>query len=350
MTTPYRDLPEHAWWPASVSRRKGTGVDPVVAAPFAISRSDRIATAGSCFAQHIARALAGSGFNHFVVEHLDQIAPPEIAHRYGYGVFSARYGNLYTARQLVQLFDRAHGVFLASETAWETGGRWYDPFRPFVEPNGFGCLQNMLGDRESHFAAVRRMFRELDVFVFTLGLTECWECRADGAILPSCPGASGIGQFSADHYAFRNFRASEVTVDVQAFIDRLRAVNPAARMVLTVSPVPLIATMEPRSVVVSTAYSKAALRVAADEIVHANERVAYFPSYEIITSNYSGGAFYEPDFREVRPEGVAYVMSLFLKHYCGVSAPAKAEATVPKPELISTSERIADIICDEERL
>lgn len=347
MTTPYRRLAPHAWWSASVSKRSSSEVDPVVSAPFAISRSDRIATAGSCFAQHIARALAASGYNYFVVENLEGIAPPEIALQFGYGVFSARYGNIYTARQLIQLFDRAHGVFAPDETAWESNGRWYDPFRPYVEPGGFATLDNLLDDREGHFASVRRMFRELDLFVFTLGLTECWECRKDGAVLPSCPGASNIGRFDFERYNFRNLTAGEVTEDLKAFVDRLQRVNPSAKVLLTVSPVPLIATMEERSVIVSNAYSKAALRVAADEVVRAHSNVYYFPSYEIITSNYSRAAYYESDFREVKAEGVDCVMSLFLRHYCDGAPPVQSELKNFKG---STARLISGVICDEERL
>ena len=65
---PYQDLPTHAFWRNAVAGPPLADVDPVVAPKFTISRADRVATAGSCFAQHIARHLSRSGFNYFVTE------------------------------------------------------------------------------------------------------------------------------------------------------------------------------------------------------------------------------------------------------------------------------------------
>ena len=52
---PYGSLPAGASWRRAVAEVLPAEVDPVVAAPFRIGRGDRVATAGSCFAQHIAR-------------------------------------------------------------------------------------------------------------------------------------------------------------------------------------------------------------------------------------------------------------------------------------------------------
>ena len=68
--------------------------------------------------------------------------------------------------------------------------------------------------------------------------------------------------------------------DLAAFLARLKRVNPDAKVVLTVSPQPPIATYEPRHVLVSATYTKAALRVAADEIERTHPDVWYFPGYE----------------------------------------------------------------------
>ena len=49
-------------------------------------------------------------------------------------------------------------------------------------------VEELTEDRSRHLAAVRQMFETLDVFVFTLGLTESWEHVPDGAALPLAPG------------------------------------------------------------------------------------------------------------------------------------------------------------------
>ena len=65
---PYRNLPDHNFWDRSVSGINMQDVNPIVNFKFMITPDTRIATAGSCFAQHIARALLNSGFNYYVTE------------------------------------------------------------------------------------------------------------------------------------------------------------------------------------------------------------------------------------------------------------------------------------------
>lgn len=76
---PYRNLPEHRLWRKAISDRRTSDVDPVIAAPYRIGKTDRIATAGSCFAQHVARYLRNAGLNFLVTETAHPITPPELA-------------------------------------------------------------------------------------------------------------------------------------------------------------------------------------------------------------------------------------------------------------------------------
>lgn len=232
-------------------------------------------------------------------------------------------------------------------------GRMIDPYRPTIQPGGFACLEELRGDRRQHLAAVRRMVEELDVLVFTLGLTETWYAKADGAVYPICPGVSG-GSFDPTRHGFMNQRVGEVIGDLTETIGLIRTRNPRARFILTVSPVPLIATMEDRSVLVSTTYSKSALRVAAEDVAATHEGVSYFPSYEIITGNYTRGAYFAGDMREVTEAGVEHVMRLFLKHYTNFAEEtlslALPETKAPQPASggmrVALEEAVA-VLCDE---
>lgn len=312
---PYTSLPDKAFWRRSVAGRPMAEVDPVGEFDLQLSRDAKVATAGSCFAQHIARYLKQSGFNYYVAEAGHPIVPEAVREAQGYGLFSARYGNIYTARQLVQLMDRAYGNFAPEEAPWvDPDGSVRDPFRPTVQPGNFISVSEMEADRAQHLAAVREMFETLDVFVFTLGLTECWRSRADGAVFPLCPGVNG-GDFDPEKYEFYNQGVEDVTADMTAFIKKLKAVNARAEVVLTVSPVPLMATAEPGAQVLSaTTYSKSVLRVAAEQLRKAHAHVHYFPSYEVITGAFNRGRYYAEDLRNVVEDGVSHVMGLFLAH------------------------------------
>ena len=341
---PYRGLPDHQFWQKAVADVEPKDLDPVVNARTRIETATRIATAGSCFAQHIARALQQSGFTYYVAE-AGETLPAEEARARQYGVFSARYGNVYTATQMLQLFDRANGDFTPVDDVWRRpDGRYVDAFRPQVEPDGFETADEVRAARVEHFAAIREMWKTLDVFVFTLGLTEGWRSKLDGAVYPLAPGVAA-GEMDVARYEFHNYTAQETAEAMGRFLARLKAINSRVKVILTVSPVPLAATYEDRHVLVSTAYSKAALRVAAEQLAQGHDWVEYFPSYEIITGAYSRGAYFDKDLRTVTPAGVAHVMSRFLHHHT-----VAATTERPKSTLSREMSEGQEVICEEELL
>lgn len=336
---PYADLPDYAYWKQAVGERPAGSINPVVAPRLRLSRDDRIATAGSCFAQHLSRRLVIHGLNFMDVE---PTAP-------GAHSFSAKYGNVYTSRQLLQLFQRAFGTFAPCETAWRRpDGRYVDPFRPRVIAEGHPDEGAVEQASRVHLDAVRRMFVELDLFVFTLGLTECWASRADGAVYPIAPGVIA-GGFDSDRHAFLNLGHADVKRDMAQFLESLWSVNPEARVLLTVSPVPMVATRESRHVLVSNAESKAVLRSVAGELGRSDARVEYFPSYELIAGAHNRGEYFAPDNRSVTDAGVDHVMRVFLESYglaSGGTGPSAQDSAAMAA--FDTLEAATDALCEEE--
>jgi hypothetical protein len=347
---PYQSLPSHTRWTRAVADPERDEVDPVISFPFTLSPDDRVATAGSCFAQHIARHLKKSGYCYYIVEDGHPLGGDDLKQEFGYGVFSARYGNIYTTRQLLQLFKRTYSGFVPKEDHWTTAdGTFLDPLRPNIQPGGFATLDELHADRRQHLLAVRRMFEGLDYFVFTLGLTEGWYDRRDGTVFPVCPGVAG-GVYDETRFGFLNLRVQEVVEDMTAFLRALRGVNAEAKVILTVSPVPLAATAIDRHVLVSTTYSKSVLRVACEELCSRFPHVAYFPSYEIITGSYTRGAYFAPDLRSVTEEGVEHVMRLFFRH----AAKREPDVAVRPPppaapdDYVARMAKVVTALCDEE--
>ena len=345
MKHPYQDLNNYQFWRRGVSSVDRHELDPVVNPKFKLNKNEKIATAGSCFAQHISRRLSGIGFNYFVSESGQELSEVEKKER-GFGVFSARYGNLYTVRQLVQLFDEALGIKTPEELPWlRADGRYVDPFRPNIEPNGYSNPETVIEERSKHLNYVKDIFLNADVFIFTLGLTESWINKNTGEVFPLAPGVSG-GNYNENDYTFKNFTVEEVISDLRLFLTRLRVANPKIKVLLTVSPVPLIATYENKHVIVSTTYSKSVLRVAAETVERENDWVEYFPSYEIITSNFNMGAYFEHDLREVNKLGVSHAMRCFLNNYTD-AAQKKIKFEM---NLSSNTKSMSDIVCDEESI
>ena len=362
---PYKSLPDHAFWRRSVAAPAMGEVDPVVNFGAKIDRQTKVATAGSCFAQHIARYLKQSGYNYYVTEPGHPVLPENVRSANNYGLFSARYGNIYTARQLLQLFQRAYGLFRPVDDCWKLKPDVYvDPFRPTAQPGGFISETEMRLDREQHLACVRKMFEALDVFVFTLGLTECWASRADGAVFPVCPGVEG-GEFNKARHLFVNETVDDVVGEMSSFLLHLARVNPRAQVILTVSPVPLAATARrDQHVLVATTYSKSVLRVAAEMLVSRFPHVHYFPSYEIITGSFSRGSYYADDLRNVVENGVSHVMGLFMKHATTETKQAGSGASrvsprpspkvqveaVPSQDHHALAAKLVEVECDEAGL
>jgi len=322
--SPYATLPDEQFWRRAVERVPPSEVDPVASPPYAIERTTRIAAIGSCFAQRVSHALVEAG----------------------YGVLAANCGNVYTARQLLQLFDRAFGTFAPDDDAWLRGdGRYVDPFRPQIAPEGFASVDAVRDARAQQLAATRAVFTDADVVVLTLGLTEMWFARADGAVFPLAPGVAG-GLADPERYGFHNATAGEIAADLHAFVERLGRVNESAHIVLTVSPQPPIATYEPRHILTAATYTKAALRAAVDEVERAHAHVTYFPGYEIVAGSFSRGMYFDSDLRSVNAGGVDRVMRLFFEHYARPAQRAQAIESLVLDEI-----RVAvDVLCDEDAL
>lgn len=314
MKSPYEELSPKHFWRSAVSESDPLTASDLYEKKFAIGADDAIATAGSCFAQNVTDHLRRNAFKVMDAEPAPPALSPESARRFGYGIYPTRTGNIYTARQLLQLARDARAGFVDEADVWTRDGRYYDALRPNIEPEGFESLEEVLALRRDHLARVWRMFEEMDVFIFTFGLTEAWVHARSGRVYPTAPGTIA-GEYDAELHVFRNFGFNDVHDDFAAFHDLVREVNRDVKIILTVSPVPLTATATDAHVLAATTYSKSVLRAAAGALTRDHANIDYFPSYEMIASPWSKGAFYDANLRTVSAAGVAAVMRVFFEQH-----------------------------------
>lgn len=335
---PYQNRPDRSFWKRAVASRHYEDMTELWDPP-AVSGTEKFATAGSCFAQHIGRHVSERSASNFLdLEPAPLFLAEEDRARFGYGIYSCRYGNIYTSRQLLQITQEALGKRPMSTHIWEKAGRFYDALRPTVDPVGLDTPAIVSNLREIHLQHVCDMLHSVDIMIFTLGLTEAWISPSDGTAFPTAPGVAA-GDISKNPAEFHNLGIDEVRSDLREFWGLLREVNPGARMILTVSPVPLIATASGRHVLPATTYSKSVLRVAAEELARIETDIHYFPSYELVSSAQGRGYYFEPDLRSVNERGVRYVMSHF---FTGDLARVFPEPGHPDPN--------DDVVCDEEAI
>lgn len=350
---PYSNLPPTAFW-RSCRDDARFRISDIYRPAFRLAPGTKVATAGSCFAQNIARYIRTSRLVLVDTEPAPRGMAPRTAARFGFGRFSARYGNIYTARQLRQLLEDASDGTVHDAAIWPHGKRFVDGLRPGVEPDGLVSAEDVRAHRRDHLDRVREAIATAEVFIFTLGLTEAWTDRATGIVFPTAPGVVA-GRYDPAAHGFVNFGMAETFEDLAAALDLLRAINPALKVILTVSPVPLTATASGAHVLSATTYSKSVLRAVAGEMAALDDAVDYFPAYEIITGAPFAGRFFEPNLRNVTRDGVETAMSVFFSAQDGLAQDGKASevgraGTVPTIAPALEPESDDDTICEEAML
>lgn len=146
------------------------------------------------------------------------------------------------------------------------------------ERNKSGEIQewNPVAERDTYVEA----FKEAGAFVFTIGLAEVWQDRETGSVF-----WRGIPNeiFDANRHVFRLSTVDENAANLRQTIALIRQLNPTAPIVLTLSPVPLLATFREISCLTADCVSKSVLRVALDQVMaDARPNVYYWPSFEIV--------------------------------------------------------------------
>ncbi|MAY85886.1 MAG: hypothetical protein CML02_04060 [Pseudooceanicola sp.] len=337
---PYSALPPSAFW-KPCQQDPDFHAQDIYAPKVTLRPEDRIATAGSCFARNITRYLTRSNLTFHQAEPSPRGMDTATAQAFGYDLYSARYGNIYTARQLRQLIEDALALRVDDAAIWLRGMRHVDALRPTVEPEGLASVDEVRAHRLDHLRHVASMLRDMDVLIFTLGLSETWEDVATGRVFPSAPGVVA-GTFDPACHRFVNQTYPEVLQDMQASCALLRKVNPGVRLILTVSPVPLSATASGAHVLAATTYSKSVLRAVAGDLAAQDDGIDYFPSYELITGQPFAGTSFDANRRTVAEAAIDRVMSVFFAAHGAtlVTAPAPGKAR----------RRAADPTCEEAML
>lgn len=299
--------------PAKTDTRQAVdgGFFPILAPRFNLRSGETIFTIGSCFARHVEQVLSDSGF---VVPVAGFTLPPgEFPHAAPHLLNEYNSGTIVQRiESVVGLFD--HAPYMGVE---ETPEGALDLFLHIHTPP---VSMARLLERRAQIAALYRELLRADVVVITLGLVECWWDRAHRCYLNKAPSKAFVMR-EPERFEFHQMDVPEVHARMSRAIGLLREVT-KARILLTVSPVPVEATFMPQNIVMSNSYSKSVLRVAAEMLVREYDNVDYFPSYEIVTS--FGTQAFEADNTHVDPALVRRVTGYMVENYL-----AKEE---PKPE------------------
>lgn len=303
---------ENSRWVRDVARFDAVPTPVRHTAKFALSTADRVFCIGSCFARNIEEYLIYAG-----VEVLSKrIVSPK--HEHGETVRANAIVNKFTTASMLNEAQWTLERPVVDERFFEpVAGGWHDLQ---LAPGGKPVTLERAVERrryliEDYFARLR----QADVTVVTLGLTEAWQDMALDRYLNGPPGHAALKALP-ERYRLDLTDAAANIDNLEALCAALWALNPAMRVVVTVSPVPMGRTFSGRDVLVANTASKSILRAAAEAISRRHEAVDYFPSFEMVSAAPRALAYIE-DRLHVADAVVGEVVRTFMQAYMGLDLP-----------------------------
>jgi hypothetical protein len=281
-----------------------------------ISRSTRITTFGSCFAQHINAHLKAIGF--------DSGAEQDGGEQDGGAYISLMGEGLVNVHAILQQFEWAFENVAPPENLWH------------------GFRAETFGYDPQVRARTREIFLSTDVFILTFGLSEIWYDEVtQGVFWRAVP----MRHYDASRHRFRVASFAETQAALSRILALIRAHRPEAAVVLTVSPVPLAATFRPVSCITANAASKALIRAALDEVLRhlpdgQQGGVFYFPAFEAVTTLFPQP--FEEDGRHCHPFVVPAIMKLFEAWYCRTDLTTEAAESDLRAARIASARSLID--------
>lgn len=265
------------------------------AEPF-ITPETQITAFGSCFAANISEWLSR---RHYRVLNKDEDAKDAYVVTCGEGMV-----NSFVIRQQF-------------EWAWED--------KVFEQALWHGYKAEEYGYDPKIQAETKRIFDETDMFILTFGLSEVWfDAETDNVFWRTIPKDA----YDPERHKFRVSTVEENKENLRAIYQLIRKHRPDAKILFTLSPIPLIATFRDNSCLTSNSVSKSVLRVAIDEVVREFEDegvLHYWPSFELITDVFK--LPYKPDRRHPKGAPLNFIMTLFEHTRC-------QDGDIPKPSIL----------------
>ena len=265
-------------------RRNMDLLTPTHIAPLlpSLRHSDRLVVMGSCFAEHIGSRLA------------------EMKWRTALNPFGVLYNPLSICEALARLVECR--TFTEEELAYFPDGGWNSWLHHsrYSYPGKSEALAVINRSVEDGSKALC----EANMLIVTLGTAWVYRLKETGMVVGNC-----------HKVPEREFMRQRLTIEeiVEAFktlLNRLWKVNPAMRVIFTVSPVRHLKDMHH-----GNQLSKATLLLAVEALCGLYpERLHYFPAYEIVIDELRDYRFYADDMAHPSPLAIDYVWERFVGH------------------------------------
>lgn len=283
---------------------------PVIKPTFQVSRRDRFFAIGSCFARGIESALKGRGFQvESAARDFDQFET-----RDDLAITALGFTNKYTTHSILNEIKWAldpEASFPEASIIELDDGICVDPhINPTLKP--VDRVRTL--ERHGLMTEVVRRLRDCRVVFLTPGLVEVWYDKKAGVYLNAKPPV-GNSKIEKDRYQLMMTGYMENLENLESIYELLTKYgHPDLHIIVTTSPVPLMATFTDQDVVLANTYSKSTLRAVTQDWASAHPNIDYFPSYEIVMNSGREVAWLD-DMRHVTGPLTNHIMKLFVKSY-----------------------------------
>ena len=247
-----------------------------------ITHSQRLVVMGSCFATHIGGRLA------------------QMKWRTEVNPFGVLYNPLSIAEALTSLLDyrplAEEELTLFPDGGWNT---WLHHSSYSLPERG-----EALAHINTRMERAAQMLGEADTLIITLGTAWVYRLKEDGRVVGNCH------KVPERMFIRQRLTVEEIVDTYDALLERVWNVNPNVRILFTISPVRHL-----KDGLHGNQLSKATLLLAADELcTKYQERVQYFPAYEIVMDELRDYRFYAEDMAHPSLQAVDYVWKQFVEH------------------------------------
>ena len=260
-----------------------------------LNKETKITTIGSCFAEELRLWLNQNKYN----------------------ISNPMWGQVYNIKNIKQIFKFSlePNTWNPKEVVWDFDGDIRHPYikGPQLEPYKLGNKNNYIRNMNDLHDSFSKVLKEINVIIITLGQTEFWGNKDDKYAFYAAPWIN-IKDGEKNHKFF-NLSVEEVKEELRDSIKILKKHNPNIKIIISVSPVPLVASGQQKlSGFILANKAKSCQHIATLEVIDEFKNVQYMPSYEIVNSDLIGS--YENDGRHIKRTKVKSIMDTFEKLFC----------------------------------
>jgi len=253
-----------------------------------ITYHDKLLLVGSCFTEHIGKALADAKFTLLQNPHGILFDPASVCK----SLISYIENRQYKEADLFQLNEVWH--------SWDHHSRFS------------GIDAGEVIKKINHSQEIAHGFlKDATCVIITLGSSFSYRLTAESGSHSSVPDENGVANCHRAPAKWFQKHLLEIN-DTISMLDhlyhRLRQFNPALRIIFTVSPVRHL-----RDGVVENNRSKARLIEAVHHLVNKYEGIHYFPAYELVIDVLRDYRFYDVDLAHPNYQATEFVLEKFME-------------------------------------